>query len=63
MKGYRNLVVKAYRSRCITPAKDKNETDTIIRYLADDDECFENLVFELGLRVLRKELLKQDADK
>ena len=63
MKGYRNLVVKAYRCRSLVPARNKKETDTIIRYLADKDECFENLVFELGLRVLRKELMKQDADK
>lgn len=63
MKGYRKLVVKAYRHRCINPATKKKDTDTIIRYLADNDECFENLVFELGLRVLRKELMKQDASK
>lgn len=60
MKRYKKLVIKAYRQRCINPATDKNETDTTIRYLADNDEMFENLVFELGLRTLRNELLRQD---
>ncbi len=38
---------------------DKKMLKNQIRELADDDECFENVVFELGCSVLAKEYLKQ----
>ena len=60
MKAYKALVVNEYRKRYAVPSINKKDTGDIIRELADNDEMFENLVFELGLRTLRKELLKQD---
>lgn len=38
---------------------DKKMLKNKIRKLADDDECFEDVVFELGCFVLAKEYLKQ----
>lgn len=38
---------------------DKQELKSEIRKLADNDEGFENVVFELGCSVLAKEYLKQ----
>lgn len=63
MKRSKAVVVQQYREMCQKPAKDETDVGNTIRTIADNDEGFENLVFELGLRVLRKELMKQDANK
>ena len=36
----------------------KKDTKRVIREIADDDECFENIVFELGCNVLAKAIAK-----
>lgn len=59
---YLNMVVNEYRVRCTMVSADRRVVGNIIRDIADNDESFENLVFELGLRVLRKELIKQDKE-
>lgn len=54
------VCVREYKRRCAEPSISKHATEENIRTLADEDECFENLVFELGVSVLRKELIKID---
>lgn len=41
----------------------KKDCMEVIRQLADEDESFENVVFELGCSVLSKELYKKHKEK
>lgn len=41
----------------------KKEVKEAIRDVADDDEGFENIVFELGVSVLAKEYVKANGGK
>lgn len=54
------ICVREYKKGYTEPSLDKHTVENNIRTLADINDCFENLVFELGVSVLRKELMKID---
>ena len=60
MGNIKNTAIEAYRIRCLDRSLiTKKSLKCAIREIADDDENFENIVFELGCSVLAKSISKE----
>lgn len=60
MGNIKNTAIEAYRVRTLDRSLiTKKSMKCAIRKIADDDEDFENIVFELGCSVLAKSIYKR----
>ena len=60
MGNIKNTAIEAYRIICLDRSLiTKKSLKCAIREISDDDENFENIVFELGCSVLAKNIYKR----